>query len=298
MSRRARPAALAAPLRAAGAGVQHRRARGRPRRRRWPHAERGARTARRSVRDANTAAGCSLPHAQTRALDHPAGRRRARAGARFRRITRIRGHGRHSTRRASKRGCRSFTLGHGRCPGMSLRAAGRGAPRRTRLPVVRDRGAPGDEPPPTAMRALRPVRGPLAAPWWERVPWRWVIVALVAIALIVALVAGCASPTPGGGATRRRFRRAIRWPRRSRNSRRCAGCDLPGQGRFAEHAFQLTLILRRFLERTAGGLKPGLTSGELVGWLSGRATRRGCLAAGGAAARLGPDQVRPRARQC
>ncbi len=35
---------------------------------------------------------------------------------------------------------------------------------------------------------LRPLRGPLPAPWWERVPWRWVALGLLAAALAIALV--------------------------------------------------------------------------------------------------------------
>ena len=118
---------------------------------------------------------------------------------------------------------------------------------------------------------LRPVRGPLAAPWWERVAWRWVAAVAAAIALMVAVVAW------------RRRRRAqplaapavAADPEAERQAELAAlrRLDLPRQGRYAEHAFQLTRILRRFLERTTGGLKPGLTSGELVSWLSRNTTR-------------------------
>jgi hypothetical protein len=118
---------------------------------------------------------------------------------------------------------------------------------------------------------LRPVRGPLVAPWWERVRWLWVAAGLAGLALMVAWVVW------------RRRRRAAPPALPALPADPVAETllelaalrrlNLPAQGRYAEHAFQLTLILRRFLERTAGGLKPGLTSGELVGWLSRNPTR-------------------------
>jgi len=118
---------------------------------------------------------------------------------------------------------------------------------------------------------LRPVRGPLAAPWWERVAWRWVAAIAAAIALVIALVVWW----------RRRRARPLAAPAASADPvaetlaelAALHRLGLPRQGRYAEHAFQLTLILRRFLERTAGGLTPGLTSGELVSWLSHHPTR-------------------------
>jgi hypothetical protein len=118
---------------------------------------------------------------------------------------------------------------------------------------------------------LRPVRGPLIAPWWERVPWRWVAAIAAAIALVIALIVW------------RRRRRAVPLAVPVASADPVAETlaelaalrrlDLPRQGRYAEHAFQLTRILRRFLERTTGSLKPGLTSGELVSWLSRNPTR-------------------------
>jgi len=53
---------------------------------------------------------------------------------------------------------------------------------------------------------LRPARGPLAPPWWERVPWRWVLLALGVAALAIWLVrrlSASARPRP------RRRRRSI-----------------------------------------------------------------------------------------
>ncbi|MGH7742328.1 MAG: DUF4381 family protein, partial [Candidatus Eiseniibacteriota bacterium] len=114
---------------------------------------------------------------------------------------------------------------------------------------------------------LRPLRGPLAAPWWERVPWRWVAAAVVVIALVIAVVVWrrrrkTVPPVVARGATGDPVAEALAELAALR------GLELPRQQRFAEHAFQLTQILRRFLEHTAGGVKPGLTSDELVRWLS------------------------------
>jgi hypothetical protein len=39
---------------------------------------------------------------------------------------------------------------------------------------------------------------------------------------------------------------------------------LPEQGRFADHAFELTAILRRYLEATASSPRPGDTTSELM----------------------------------
>lgn len=114
---------------------------------------------------------------------------------------------------------------------------------------------------------LRPVRGPLAAPWWERVPWRWVVAAIVLLAAVAWAV----------GWLRRRRRRVapvvapvVSAPRRSPADEALAALarlraeGLPGVGRFGEHAFELTRILRRYLESIVGTPRPGDTSGELV----------------------------------
>jgi hypothetical protein len=162
-----------------------------------------------------------------------------------------------------------FALGRTDVPGLHFVLPDVGGAEHA-LPVVHLVVSPTITPADSNAR-LRPVRGPLAAPWWERVAWRWVAAALAAIALIVALVVwrrrrpaapalvpmAAADPVAETLAELAALRRL----------------DLPGQQRFAEHAYQLTLILRRFLERTAGGLKPGLTSGELVTWLSQNPTR-------------------------
>ncbi|HEY3214950.1 MAG TPA: hypothetical protein VGK93_00510 [Candidatus Eisenbacteria bacterium] len=113
--------------------------------------------------------------------------------------------------------------------------------------------------------SLRPLRGPLAAPWWERVPWRWVILGLMVAAAAVVL---------------------LRWIRRRRAAkapvtevvhdpatealvalRELRALGLPERGRFAEHAFRLGQILRRYLEATIVTTRPGDTTPELVAHL-------------------------------
>jgi hypothetical protein len=110
---------------------------------------------------------------------------------------------------------------------------------------------------------LRPLHGPLAAPWWEQVPWLWVIAGLLLLALVIL---------------------ALRWRRRRKPGKHVAPVraplspaaeamaalgelrrlDLPRQDRFAEHAFRLGQILRRFLEATVATTHPGDTTPELV----------------------------------
>jgi hypothetical protein len=136
-----------------------------------------------------------------------------------------------------------------------------------RLPVVRLAVAPVLSPGATGAR-LRPLRGPLQAPWWERVPW--LIVGLVALALgVVAFIV-------------RRLRRrrvpvaeAVR-ARTAKDPATAAlealealrGLRLPEHGRFAVHAFELTRILRGFLEATQGAPRPGDSTPELLAHLA------------------------------
>jgi hypothetical protein len=116
---------------------------------------------------------------------------------------------------------------------------------------------------------LRPLRAPLGAPWWERVPWTKVLLALALIAaaiawwiwgrrrrgVVLAPARGPLVPARDPADTALEELAALR------------RLDLPGQGRFAEHAFELTRIARRFLEATAGTPRPGDTTPELVSHL-------------------------------
>jgi len=127
---------------------------------------------------------------------------------------------------------------------------------------------------------LRPPRGPLGAPWWERVPWT---LAALAAAVLVAIV------TVVGWLRRRRARPAVAPLAATRPARDPAETaltelealrrlELPEQGRFAEHAFLLTAIARRFLEATAGTARPGDTTPELVSHLEAARLEPGQLA--------------------
>lgn len=168
-------------------------------------------------------------------------------------------------------------------PELSVRGPGAGGPVRTsRLPTLYLYVLP------TVTRAdtaatLRPLRGPLAAPWWERVPWSVVAGVLLLLALALAIrrwlaarkrrppVAAPAAPAPV-----RAFdpvAEALAALARLRAER------LPQQSRFGEHALALTLVLRRYLERTAGTPRPGDTSGELVEHLRASAVAEEDLAA-------------------
>ena len=108
---------------------------------------------------------------------------------------------------------------------------------------------------------LRPVRGPLAAPWWERVTWGPILVALAALAAVVALAvwvrrrrpraSTAVAPPPDPAARALEALAALRTLR------------LPEAGAFAQHAFALTSILRRYLEGTGLARHPGDTTSEL-----------------------------------
>jgi hypothetical protein len=115
---------------------------------------------------------------------------------------------------------------------------------------------------------LRPVRGPLGAPWWERVPWLRVAVAAMVLAILVVVIIWL----------RRRARGPVAAPATARTPvvardpsaealaalARLRAERLPEQERFGEHALALTRILRRYLEATLATPRPGDTSGELV----------------------------------
>jgi hypothetical protein len=114
---------------------------------------------------------------------------------------------------------------------------------------------------------FRAVHGPLAAPWWERVPWAWVILGVLAAVAIVALVVwrrrrrARASAPSAGPEARDPLAEALAALASLR------GLSLPEHGRFAEHAFRLGQILRRYLEAVIRTTHPGDTTPELVAHL-------------------------------
>jgi hypothetical protein len=161
----------------------------------------------------------------------------------------------------------AFTPGMLSVPGLAFEVREANGSRWTgHLPVVRLGVAPVVSPDDTSA-SLRPLRGPLGAPWWERVPWR--IVGLVALATVVVafivwrlgrrrapLVESVRARPPKDPATvALEALEALR------------GLRLPERERFAGHAFELTRILRRFLEATQGAPRPGDSTPELVAHL-------------------------------
>jgi hypothetical protein len=117
--------------------------------------------------------------------------------------------------------------------------------------------------PADSQATLREVHGPLAAPWWERVPWTLVIAALLILVAVLLLIRML---------RRRRPAPAVVMPARVASPIEAAlaalaelrARRLPEHDRIAEHAFHLGQILRRFLESTVGTPRPGDTTRELV----------------------------------
>lgn len=158
-------------------------------------------------------------------------------------------------------------------PGLQIDLLGKGGPRlRARTPTVKLLVLPTVTAADSA-QGLKPVRGPLGAPWWERVPWARVALVLFSIAALGFVFwwwrksRRRAAPAPPV--------RAPAAPRRDPAAEglaeleRLRALDLPGQGRFDEHAVALTRILRRYLEATLGTPRPGDTSTELLARLGG-----------------------------
>jgi hypothetical protein len=81
----------------------------------------------------------------------------------------------------------AFELGSVAVPGVAFVDAATAVPSPQRLPGATLRVVsiltPAD-----SNAQLRPVRGPIAAPWWERVPWLFVVLGLIAVAVVIALV--------------------------------------------------------------------------------------------------------------
>jgi hypothetical protein len=110
---------------------------------------------------------------------------------------------------------------------------------------------------------LRPPRGPLAAPWWERVPWTLLAAGAVVLGATLLVL-------------RRRRRRPAPAAAKTVARRRDPAAEALGDlaalrrmmlleaGRFDEHALRLSRILRRYLEATLGALRPGDSTPELL----------------------------------
>jgi hypothetical protein len=112
---------------------------------------------------------------------------------------------------------------------------------------------------------LRPLRGPLAAPWWERVPWTIVLGALAILAITFLLWRRLRRRRPAAApATVPRLAHEDPAAEALRELAALRRLQLPEAGRYADHAFALTRILRRFLERTRSTPRPGHTTPELI----------------------------------
>jgi len=159
-----------------------------------------------------------------------------------------------------------FEIGMVAVPGMEFEIiADDGTPRRGRLRLSHVKvvaTVPADD----STTQLRPPRGPIAAPWWELVPWRLVAVVAVVLALAIAVFRffrrkkPVPKPVVAAAPVKRRDPAAEALLRLSALRRR----NLPEEGRFSEHAFELGQILRRFLEAVVHVPRPGDTTPELV----------------------------------
>lgn len=159
-----------------------------------------------------------------------------------------------------------FRLGRVSVPGLTFRLEGGGTGvREGALPVVMV-DVQGTVDPKDTSATLRPARGPLAPPWWETVPWVWLVLGL---ALILGLVFAVqrlrrrqpkVAPAAAPVVARRKDPGAEALTELAALKR----LGLPGQGRFSEHAFLLSRILRRYLEATVHVSRPGDTTPELV----------------------------------
>ena len=162
----------------------------------------------------------------------------------------------------------AFALGHLSIPGLPVEIDDGRGPRIFRLPVVTLDVIPVL----TAADSnadYRALHAPIAAPWWERVPWTWVALGLLLLAAAIVgyrvwrrrrRVAPAAAPLALPADPRAEALAAIAALR---------ALGLPEHGRFAEHAFRLGQILRRYLEAVTGLTRPGDSTPELVAHLRG-----------------------------
>ncbi len=117
---------------------------------------------------------------------------------------------------------------------------------------------------------LRGLHGPLGAPWYERVPWAVLVLAVLLLVAIVLIVRQLRRRKPKPRPVRAPgvpLTPRLRLDPAAEALRALAALrarELPQTGRFGEHALELTAILRRFLEATVTTPRPGDTSGELL----------------------------------
>jgi hypothetical protein len=159
----------------------------------------------------------------------------------------------------------AFATGDLSVPGLAFELDDGSGPRAGRLPMSKLVVAPMLTAADTSAR-LRGLRGPLAAPWWERVPWLLVALVIVALCAVLALLVWLRRRPPAPVT-------AAPAVARDPAAQALAELDalkrlgLPARGRFADHAFQLGRIVRRFLESTLGTPLPGDSTPEFVSHL-------------------------------
>jgi hypothetical protein len=113
----------------------------------------------------------------------------------------------------------------------------------------------------------------LGAPWWERISWTLVAIAVLALAAIFALVRYLRRrkrvPAAAPAVVRALAPRLDPAAEALKALAALRAQRLPEAGLYGEHALALTSILRRFLEATVGATMPGDTSAELLAHLRG-----------------------------
>jgi hypothetical protein len=156
----------------------------------------------------------------------------------------------------------AFATGDLSVPGLAFELDDGSGPRAGRLPMTKLVVAPMLTAADTSAR-LRGLRGPLAAPWWERVPWTIVALVVLGLGACVAVIVWLRRRLPAPV-------EAAPVVARDPMTQALAELDalkrlgLPARRRFAEHAFQLGRIVRRFLEATLATPLPGDSTPELV----------------------------------